>query len=101
MPPGHAALLLACVQPLDGSQASSVQTLPSLQLGGVPATQAPFWQVSRPLHSEVSSQAVPFEAAACMQVPAMQRSTVHGLPSLQSLLVLQVQPEIGEPRHVP
>ena len=47
-------------QPATGSLGSSVQALPSLQSRAVPAVQAPAWQVSRPLHTVESSQAVPF-----------------------------------------
>src|SRR5439155_14353096 len=47
-------------QPVAGLQLSSVHTLPSLQLSGVPAWHAPAWHVSAPLHALPSEHAVPF-----------------------------------------
>src|SRR5689334_25445464 len=47
-------------QPLTGSHVSPVQGLPSLQLSGVPATQAPFWHTSAPLQTVLSAQEAPF-----------------------------------------
>ena len=41
-----AAIMMSCVQPVIGSQASI--PLP-LQVGGVPGLQTPDWQVSSPL----------------------------------------------------
>ena len=65
----HGLLLLVWTQPELGLQLSSVQGLPSLQLGGGPPTQAPPLQVS---------------------------SVVQALPSLHVLLLLVwTQPELG------
>jgi hypothetical protein len=65
-------------------QLSEVQTLLSLQLSGVPAVQVPLWQVSAPLHTVLSGQAVPFVTATFWQpVVALQLSVVHTLLSLQ------------------
>jgi hypothetical protein len=47
-------------QPAAGLQLSVVQTLPSLQLSGVPAVHTLLWQVSAPLHALLSLQDVPF-----------------------------------------
>jgi hypothetical protein len=53
LPSGHAVPLSTGVftQPVTGSQLSLVQTLPSLQLMGVPTVQTPAWQVSSPLQT--------------------------------------------------
>src|SRR5439155_978749 len=76
-----AAIMMSCVQPVIGSQASI--PLP-LQVGGVPGVQTPDWHVSAPLHRFPSGHGVPSGATPCWQ-PAMgsQVSTVHGFPSLQ------------------
>jgi hypothetical protein len=52
-----------CEQPTTGSQLSVVQTLLSLQLRAVPAVHVPLWQVSAPLQTLPSPQAVPFATA--------------------------------------
>jgi len=73
-----------CWQPATASQPSTVHGLPSLQLGGVPAVQVPFWQLSAPLHRLPSAQERPFGTAVCLQpVTGSQVSVVHGLPSSQ------------------
>src|SRR5437870_461058 len=55
-------------QPVCGSQPSLVQMLLSLQSSGVPATHAPSTlQVSAPLHTSASGQALP--AGSWLQVP--------------------------------
>ena len=51
----QAAVLLVCVHPVAGSQASSVQTFPSSQLGGGPPTQAPPLQMSAVVQAFASS----------------------------------------------
>jgi hypothetical protein len=47
------------MQPTNASQLSAVHTLPSLQLSAVPGLHTPLWQVSLPLHTLLSAQAVP------------------------------------------
>ena len=65
----HGAVLCAWTQPAAGSQLSSVQTLPSSQPRGDPATQTP---------------------------PLQESTVVHGLPSLQEAVLLAwAQPEAG------
>ena len=49
------------LQPVVGLQVSVVHGLPSLQLSGDPAVQAPAWHVSAPLHTVASAHDVPFE----------------------------------------
>ena len=84
------------VQPVLELQPSLVQGLPSLQLSAVPAVHAPPWQVSAPLQTLPSLQAVPFATAVDWQWPAVQVSVVQGFPSLHWLAVVQaVQPEMG------
>jgi hypothetical protein len=86
LPSGHAVPFTTGVarQPLSGAQLSVVQPLPSLQASGVPAVQAPLWQVSLPLQTLASEQAVPSAAGIAVQPTAgLQPSVVHGLPSLQ------------------
>jgi len=71
-------------QPLRALQLSIVQALESLQLSGVPAVQVPLWQVSAPLHTVPSAQAVPFATFGLAQpVVGLHVSFVHTLPSLQ------------------
>jgi hypothetical protein len=80
--------------PVAGSQLSVVQTLPSLQVSGVPAVQAPLWQVSLPLHTLPSAQAVPFRTGVLEQPKiASQVSVVHGFASLQ----LRIGPAVHDP----
>src|SRR5207237_241679 len=55
----HGAVLAAWLQPVAGSQRSSVQGLSSSQSRGGPPAQAPAWQVSRVVQALRSSQAVP------------------------------------------
>jgi hypothetical protein len=83
-------------QPMIGSQLSVVQTLPSLQLGAVPAVQEPLWQVSSPLQRLPSAHDTPLASTGLLHTPAVQMSLVHGLPSAQSALTTQEsQPPIG------
>jgi hypothetical protein len=72
------------VQPKTGLHPSVVHTFPSLQLSGVPAVQAPLWQLSAPLHTLPSRQGVPFRTAVFVQpVAGLQASVVHTFESLQ------------------
>jgi hypothetical protein len=80
--------------PKVGLQLSVVHTLPSLQVRGVPVVHTPAWQVSAPLQTLPSAQAVPFKTGVLEQpVAGLQLSVVHTLPSLQ----LSGVPEV----HVP
>src|SRR6266849_2885098 len=76
------AVLLVCKHPLVGSQASSVQTLPSSQLSGAPGLQVPPPHTSWPLHTVLSSH----EAVLLVcthPVAGLQLSSVQTLLSLQ------------------
>src|SRR5205814_2009741 len=82
LPSLQGAVLLAFTQPLAGLQESSVQTLPSLQLGGAPPTQVP------PLPVSAGVPAVPSLQGAVLSVltqplAGLQESSVQTLPSLQ------------------
>jgi hypothetical protein len=78
--------------PVTGLQLSVVQTLPSLQLSGVPAVQTPPWQVSAPLHTVASAHAVPLGRAVVKHpMIGSQLSVVQVLPSLQTGGVPAVQ----------
>jgi hypothetical protein len=68
---------------------SVVHGLLSLQVSAVPARHVPDWQVSAPLHALPSLHAVPFATGVYWHTPALQRSAVHGFPSLQWVSVLQ------------
>jgi hypothetical protein len=70
--------------PKTALQLSVVQTLPSLQVSGVPPVQTPAWQVSAPLQTVPSAHAVPFRTGVLAQpVAGLQLSEVQTLPSLQ------------------
>jgi hypothetical protein len=82
LPSSHGAVLLACVQPVAGLQASSVHTLPSSQFGAAPPTQTP------PEHVSPEVQALPSLHATVLlvwvqPVDGLQPSSVQGLPSSQ------------------
>ena len=75
-------MLLVWVQPVPALQPSSVQTLPSSQLGGGPPTQLPPLQWSLVVQASLSLHG----AVLLMWVQpvlAVQLSVVHGLPSSQ------------------
>jgi hypothetical protein len=63
------AATFVCETPFTGWQESVVQGFPSSRTGGEPATHDPELQVSAPLHTVVSGQAVPFGFAGFEQVP--------------------------------
>jgi hypothetical protein len=70
-------------QPEAGLHVSAVQTLPSLQLSGVPAVQVPFWHVSAPLQTLLSTHDVPFVTGVAVHpVAGLHPSVVHTFPSL-------------------
>jgi hypothetical protein len=60
LPSEHATLLFAYVHPLAGLQASSVQTLPSLQSRCEPGAQLPVWHESPSVQALSSEQIEPF-----------------------------------------
>jgi len=60
---------LGFTQPLDGSQRSSVQTLPSLQSSGAPPTHAPAEQASFVVHALPSLQIDPSALLGFEQKP--------------------------------
>jgi len=83
-------------QPRIGLQLSVVQTLPSLQTGGVPAVHVPAWQVSSPLQRFPSAHEEPLGSTVLLQTPVLQTSLVHGLPSAQSAFTTHdSQPGMG------
>jgi hypothetical protein len=55
------------MQPVMGSQVSTVQPLVSLQLSAAPAVQVPPWQVSFPLQTVPSVHEVPFNTGVLEQ----------------------------------
>jgi hypothetical protein len=72
------------LQPLLGLQPSSVQGLPSLHANAAPGLQPPAEQVSPLVHRSASSQG--FLLALWLQpLWLSQASSVHGLPSPQSV----------------
>src|SRR5947199_1609783 len=74
LPSSHAAVLFVCVQPVAGSQASVVQTLPSSQLGGGPPAQLP--------------------------APSQGSAVVQALLSVQAMVVKRVTGQFPWPSHV-
>jgi hypothetical protein len=71
-------------QPEAGLQLSVVQTLPSLQLSGVPAVQVPLWQVSSPLQASPSAHEEPLGSVGFWQpATGSQLFAVHGSLSSQ------------------
>ena len=82
LPSSHGAVLLVCVQPLEGSHPSSVHGLPSLQSGAGPPTQLPPLQMSLVVQALPSSQGALFGVFK-QPVAGSQLSSVQGLPSLQ------------------
>jgi hypothetical protein len=94
LPSSHGVPLAtgAVWQPVAGLQLSVVQTLPSLQVRGVPAVQVAAWQVSAPLQRLLSLHGVPLVTGIVWQpVAGLQLSVVHTLPSLQVRGVPAVQ----------
>jgi hypothetical protein len=74
----HGTVLFVCWHAATGSQASVVQTLPSLQFNGVPVLQVPPPQTSRPLHTVPSSHGR-LLARNVQPLWGLQPSSVHGL----------------------
>jgi len=91
LPSLHGAVLFKRTQPLAGLHESSVQALPSLQLGGAPPTQTPPEQVSFVVQALPSLQGLVL--SACTQpLAGLHESSVQALPSLQLT---------GAPMHAP
>jgi hypothetical protein len=68
--------------PLEGLHESAVQAMPSLQRSGVPAVQAPPWQLSPTVQAFPSVQPVPAGSGVNVQpLAGAQLSTVQGKPS--------------------
>ena len=83
LPSSQGAVFGGCRQPDSGRQTSSVQGLPSMQLGGGPPTQTPLEQES-PVEQALPSSHEPGTAEPPWQSPSLQDSfTVHGLASSQ------------------
>jgi hypothetical protein len=99
LPSLQALALLTCTQPVAGLQESSVQPLPSSQLGGAPGTQAPPEQTSPTVQALPSLQAA--ELLVKTQTPPWHVSVVHGLPSLHGFAGHSMQPPIGVPPQAP
>ena len=84
LPSEHALVLGVWLQPLVGSQASSVQGFPSLHVMALPAVHAPFLQASPRVQTEPSLHVAAL--ALCLQpLMALQVSDVQSFPSLQSV----------------
>ena len=82
LPSSQPAVLALCRQPLAGSQLSSVQGLPSLQLCGLPPTQLPFAHMSATVHTLPSSQGAVLLAFVLWQEDMRDRSeAAHSAPS--------------------
>jgi len=80
----HGDVLLPYTQPVATLQESSVQTLPSLQLKGAPATHCPeSLQVSPIVQALASLHDPPVGTGACSHPAAPHVSTVHGFASSQ------------------
>jgi hypothetical protein len=84
LPSLHGAMLFVWVQPVAGSQASVVQTLPSLQSGPGPPTQAPPAQASPVVQALPSSQGA-LLFAWVQPVAGSHPSSVQSLASPQSM----------------
>jgi len=82
LPSSHATALLVWTQPVGGVQESSVQPLPSLQLGAGPPTHVPATHLSAVVHAFPSLHG---EVLLVWPQPVagLQESLVQGLPSLQ------------------
>src|SRR5437870_4086921 len=80
----HEAVFGVCTQPVAGSHESSVQTLPSSQLGGALPTHLPPPQMSTVVQASPSSHGAVF--GVCTQpVAGLHESSVQTLPSVQLL----------------
>ena len=75
----HGLVLFTFLQPAAGLQESSVQMLPSLQLGGAPPTHEPKAQVSLVVHAFPSSHEAVLLANT--HTPPWHESVVQTFPS--------------------
>jgi hypothetical protein len=82
LPSSHGLVLLLWKQPEAGLQPSSVHTLPSLQLGGVPPTQDPPLHLSPVVQALASSHGLVLLSWKQPEA-GLQPSSVHTLLSLQ------------------
>src|SRR5262249_18941489 len=82
LPSLQGAVLLVCTHPVAGLHESSVQGLPSSQLGAAPPTHTPPLQVSLVVHALPSSHG-PVLFTCLQPVAGSQESVVQGLLSLQ------------------
>ena len=89
-PSSQAVALLAFTQPVRASQLSSVQPLPSSQLGGCMPRQAPRKQKSWVVQALPSSQAAVLFTLS-QPTAALQLSSVHRSPSSQSVGASETQ----------
>jgi hypothetical protein len=83
-PSSHGELLATNLQPAIGSHESLVHKFESLHITALPATQAPLKHVSPCVHTLPSLQ-VPALAKCWQPLTELQLSSVHTLPSLQSV----------------
>ena len=90
LPSVQLTVLLAWAQPVETTQESSVQTLPSSQLSAVPVHEPPE-QASLVVQALPSLQGAVLLANAQLPVPATQLSLVQALLSLQTLAAPAVQ----------
>jgi hypothetical protein len=99
-PSSQALVLFTFLHPVAGLQESSVQPLPSWQLGGGPPTHTPPEQTSPVVHAFPSLQGLVLLVNT--QTPPWHECVVQTFPSLHWLLWLHsMQPGMGVPTHVP
>src|SRR5262249_17224521 len=79
---GVSSILLTLEQPVIELQLSTVQSLLSLHVSGMPGLQLPAWHPSPSVQTSLSVQGKLSATAACSHAPAMlQASVVQTLPS--------------------
>ena len=99
-PSMHGLVLFTFLQPVAGLQESSVQPLPSSQLGAGPPTHTPPEHTSPVVHAFPSLHELALLVNT--QTPPWHESVVQTFPSLHWLLWLHsMQPGMGVPTHVP
>ena len=86
LPSLQLGVMSVCTQPVDGSHVSAVHALPSLQFMAVPARQLPPPHVSPVVHAFPSLQAAALFVNT-HPVPGLQLSVVQTLPSVQEAVV--------------